>query len=669
MKVKKNQELDTNIFVGRHREIEGFKQFLQPDNHAKILNIYGSGGIGKSYLLSKLTSMAEGEGILTLTIHSEDFIHTPKGFATYLLTLLDMKIDNVQTYSANILQNCQQNLSSISTKQRIFIALDDYEKMDELDSWFRHVFIRHSPQHILFAIAGREELKGEWKESPAWRKVIQKIELQDFDLNQTSSYLTYFGITDKESIYSLWQFTEGHPLTLSLATITNTKLNLYNKDIQIEENIPKILMGLTKIWLEEVSNEKLQQLVKVAAVLHRFDQEILSYILKEDISLGIFNQLTNLSFVKSTRNGWAVHDLIRDSIQTELKHHDPDLYDFINSRSAEYYYQRTIVTRSEHDIAQFFYHLDVDIIQSTFFTDSIDTSMYFEQVAAYNSHELEEFFTNRKHNISESDTGFYNRGINKSYRFTASLNHNKKELELINADYIKKMGYDVARLLKDENGEILGLSVIVPINKNTLEHLAKEPVSRAFFSRLNENEKKAYAVSTELNAGWFIRLLDYTDTSNISARSFSLYNLFPLLLTGGKIILSTPLPFFQELCKNFGFQEVPHAKHFDYGENNPSTTYLLDLSGPRLAIYLKQFLKKSSKKDNQLDVLIDEYNLTARETEIVNLILEDKRNAEIAKELFVAEVTIKKHISRILSKVGVKNRTQLIKRILEHNRP
>ncbi|MEC5422983.1 LuxR C-terminal-related transcriptional regulator [Virgibacillus sp. C22-A2] len=223
------------------------------------------------------------------------------------------------------------------------------------------------------------------------------------------------------------------------------------------------------------------------------------------------------------------------------------------------------------------------------------------------------------------------------------------------------MGYHVAKLLKNQAGETLGISIIVPINKETLEHLEKEPVSRAYFSNLNVSERNAFAVSEDNNAGWFIRMLDYADPTDLAARSFSLYNLFPLLLAGGKIIVSTPLPFFQDLLRNFGFQEVEGAQHYDYGENYPSPTYLLDVSGPKLAIYLKQFTNTTY----QVDILQQKFDFTPREMDIIKLILDENSNSTIAGKLYIAEVTVKKHISRILSKTRVNNRTQLIKRILE----
>jgi DNA-binding NarL/FixJ family response regulator len=61
---------------------------------------------------------------------------------------------------------------------------------------------------------------------------------------------------------------------------------------------------------------------------------------------------------------------------------------------------------------------------------------------------------------------------------------------------------------------------------------------------------------------------------------------------------------------------------------------------------------------NRLAERMNRTELTARELEVLRLIVLGRSNKEIAAELSIAEGTVKIHINNILSKLGVSDRTQ-----------
>ena len=56
----------------------------------------------------------------------------------------------------------------------------------------------------------------------------------------------------------------------------------------------------------------------------------------------------------------------------------------------------------------------------------------------------------------------------------------------------------------------------------------------------------------------------------------------------------------------------------------------------------------------------EKLGLTARELEVVRLIAQGRSNMEIGQELFVSEATVKTHINHIFSKLGARDRSQVV---------
>ncbi|MBW4511794.1 MAG: response regulator transcription factor [Scytonematopsis contorta HA4267-MV1] len=76
--------------------------------------------------------------------------------------------------------------------------------------------------------------------------------------------------------------------------------------------------------------------------------------------------------------------------------------------------------------------------------------------------------------------------------------------------------------------------------------------------------------------------------------------------------------------------------------------------GPTIAqkVFAQLNLPATVKSSNQ------HYHLSERELEVLTLIGEGKSNREIAKTLFLTEGTVKNYVSQILSRLGLRDRTQ-----------
>jgi DNA-binding NarL/FixJ family response regulator len=63
------------------------------------------------------------------------------------------------------------------------------------------------------------------------------------------------------------------------------------------------------------------------------------------------------------------------------------------------------------------------------------------------------------------------------------------------------------------------------------------------------------------------------------------------------------------------------------------------------------------------DTFAIRYGLSRREKELVTLIFQGLSNMEIGEQMFISEHTVKVHLKHIFDKVGIKNRTSLIRKL------
>ena len=82
-----------------------------------------------------------------------------------------------------------------------------------------------------------------------------------------------------------------------------------------------------------------------------------------------------------------------------------------------------------------------------------------------------------------------------------------------------------------------------------------------------------------------------------------------------------------------------------------------------LGLFIRQYLIiEKAKRVKKLT----KSKLSEQELKVLHLIADGRSNKEIATKLFIAETTVKSHVSNILKKLDVKRRTEAVKVGLEH---
>lgn len=99
-------------------------------------------------------------------------------------------------------------------------------------------------------------------------------------------------------------------------------------------------------------------------------------------------------------------------------------------------------------------------------------------------------------------------------------------------------------------------------------------------------------------------------------------------------------------------------------KNTPPQTLLQAIrevagGGVHLSQELVQRVIAYSKEYEEDEMRMPELTLTLREIQVIKLVAKGWSNAQIAQELMTSERTIGVHVSHMLEKLGLKNRTQL----------
>jgi len=64
--------------------------------------------------------------------------------------------------------------------------------------------------------------------------------------------------------------------------------------------------------------------------------------------------------------------------------------------------------------------------------------------------------------------------------------------------------------------------------------------------------------------------------------------------------------------------------------------------------------------------LLHQLGISLREMDIIRLLSQGKKNSEIGTSLFISEYTVENHLRSIYRKIGVKNRTELVSKLISH---
>ena len=671
-------------FVGRSFETAFFERCLTRLNETveRILNVYGTAGIGKTLLLSRYAAIAERHGALQITVDARYTAPKPESFCREMIGRLaeseraEPERDPGPRTETDAGERCIALLNERAGRQRIVLAFDSYEEMGDLDYWLRTMLLPRLHANILVVVAGRHPLEGPWKHLPAWKRLVVRLPLAELSYEDIREYLGKWGIADEAKVDTIWLKTLGHPLALSLLTPVSAEERPDRPPSSNSLSIDESLEQLLDDWMREVRGEELKTRVYAASTVFTFQQELLGELTEKTVPDDLFEELIGLSFVAASEGGWHIHELVRETIRRSFRKRRPNTFASYEARAMRYYREleerglasgesilrplAELLHRSGNPVLRAHYR---QVWETNHFTEPLD-EFNREEAKAYVRRRLQMNET-RKVRCSDPLSG-------RMFRFALPSAVDRSRLELLPPlDELCRASPDAVRLLRGRDGRVVGLFAIVPVYARTFGLLAEAKVSRAYFAALPEAEKRRLQAAEAPADTWYVYAMDVEDLGEETYRADSLHAVFERLLSGCLLIESPPPHDYYRLAKlSLGFDVFPGAEHTDYGRDDPSPTYVLDTRQHRLYDYICRLTGEKAAGSGRaspppMPMPEKHGGLTEREREVAGLLAQGYTNAEIASSLFISEAAVKKHVNSMLSKYGLKNRTQLAAALLE----
>jgi hypothetical protein len=309
---------EDDLFVGREHEIATFDAWLASPGPALLLNITGVGGVGKTTLLRRFERLAFGRGWAVVSVAGGDVPASLSG------VLRGMGVDSIEDAAARF------------AERPTLLALDAFDALESVTASIRDDLFAALPAGTRILVVGRRRLDARrWR---GWLPVIDHIALAPLRQDESRDYLERRGLTDPAQVRTIAHATRGLPLALSVAADAAARGGTSLK--AVPSDWTALLRTLVDDILAEVANDDLRLVVEAAAVLRRFDEDVLSAVLDGRPISGAFAELTTLSFVRSGRHGLAIHDEVKAMLIADLGVRSPDRLRMYRERAAEYYRAR-----------------------------------------------------------------------------------------------------------------------------------------------------------------------------------------------------------------------------------------------------------------------------------------------------------------------------------------
>ncbi|GEM_PF-1053543 len=319
----------TRPIIEHTREMEHFNGWLNDQAASTlILSIHGIGGIGKTTLLTEMAGTAQRASLLTLWLDGQSELSSSSAFLSALELGLASEYNRLRAEEDSQLAYIVSELS----RQKTVLLIDHCESLAAVQGWLLATFLPQlASANVLFVFASRGGLPTKWLTNPYWSPRIVSCPLRLFNRAEVNRYVQGCGLSP-DIQQRIARQTEGHPLLLAL-TVDLLQEQAGHSQRTLNLNIPAILSA---DFLQEAASPELYQALTMLSLLPAADQGSLTYMLEQPVLLSAYHALAQLSFVRTTAHGLALHHVVAHLLREDWAQRHPLQFQTLRQRALEW---------------------------------------------------------------------------------------------------------------------------------------------------------------------------------------------------------------------------------------------------------------------------------------------------------------------------------------------
>ncbi len=598
--------------VGRTVERDRLCAWVEDPSGPAVVFVHGAGGIGKTVLVRGALS-----GPSTLVVDAREVEPTAAGLLAALGSRLGVDRPSLEGVTAAMDAAALQAL-----------VIDSYERFAVLDGWLRNQLVPSLPSGTTAVVVGRNAPNLAWRTAPGWRQLVAELHVGPLREMDAADLVARRRLDPARAERAL-RFGRGHPLALELAVEALAR----HPDLAVHEGPPpEVVEELVDVLFDDLSDD-VRAVVEAAALLRRVTLPLLAAVLNrtEAEVEPAWRAMKDLPFVRVQLDGLELNAVVQEVAATSFELRDPVRARSLRRRAAAVALARVEGAPGWAATADLLHLVQNPVVRNGF----LPPPGLQHPVEAAADGDLAAIATIADRHIGAEET------------------------ELLRCWWTHhRDGFSVAR---GAAGEVRAFNVLVeatavappvlhrdPMARLVVDDLARRPLrsgGRALFHRQALTLERGREPCPELA----LMIVDLKRTY-LELRP-DLLRVYAVIAGGGRI---TPM------MRALGFAPV------DGRDVGPVRLELwgLDMPAGSVDAWIARHIEVettrpplASPAGPRLAPSAAVASLSAREREVLAALADGLTNQQLAERLFISERTANRHLSNILTKLGVRNRT------------